>query len=171
MNAAGRKSSREEGEKRAFSRDVRCLALQGLFLGRPHIWWYWFQRDLSHEETSFLRILHAITESDAYFVQKMNVAGKLGLSILQKAMAAKRMLAYETSSKAHTRMAENTAEETMLRWCRGVKRCFTEYYLQDPSQDDIVKQMEINQEQGWPSMFGFIDFMHYKWKLCPVALQ
>ena len=46
---------------------------------------------------------------------------------------------------------------------QGVRRCFTEYYLQDSSQDDIVKQMEINQERGWPGMFGSIDCMHWKW--------
>ena len=85
-----------------------------------------------------------------------------------------RMLAYMTSSKAqeeHTRMAESTAQEAMVRWCREVRRCFTEYYLRDPSQNDIVKQMEINHERGWPGMFGSIDCMHWKWKLCPAALQ
>jgi hypothetical protein len=76
-----------------------------------------------------------------------------------------RMLAYGTSSKAqeeHTRMAKSNAQEAMLRWCKGVRRCFTEYYLRDPSQDDIVKQMEINQERGWSCMFDFIDCMHWK---------
>ena len=109
--------------------------------------------------------MHVITESEAYFVQKINAAGKLGLSSLQKATAAMRMLAYGTSSKAqeeHTRMAERIAQETMLRWCRKVRRCFNQYYLRDLSQDDIVKQMEINQERGWPGMFGFIYCMHWE---------
>ena len=122
----------------------------------------------------FLHILHAISESDAYFVQKKNAARKMELSSLQKATVAMRMLAYVTSSKAqeeHTKMAENTAQEAMVRWCKEVRRCFIEYYLRDPSQDDIVKQMEINQERGWPCIFGSIDCMHWKWKLCPVALQ
>ena len=122
-----------------------------------------FRRVYRMRKPLFLRILHAITESDVYFVQKRNVARKLGLSSLQKATAAMRMLAYMTSSKVqeeHTRMAESTAQEAILRWCRGVKRCFTEYYLRDPSQNDIVKQMEINQERGWPCIFGSIDCMH-----------
>ena len=73
------------------------------------------------KKSFFLRILHAIIESDAYFVKKTNAAGKLGLSSIQKATAAMHMLAYETSSKAqkeHTRMAENTAQEAMLQWFR-----------------------------------------------------
>jgi hypothetical protein len=77
-----------------------------------------FRRVYRMRQPPFLRILHAITESDAYFVQKMNVAGKLELSSLQKVTAAMRMLAYETSSKTqeeHTRMAESTAQEAMLR--------------------------------------------------------
>ena len=120
-----------------------------------------------------MRVLHAITESDVYFVQKKNAPGKLGLSSLQKATAAMRMLAYGTSSKAqeeHTMIAESTAQEAMLRWCREVRQFFTEYYLRDPSQYYFVKQMEINHERGWPCMFGSIDCMHWKWKLCSVAL-
>ena len=63
-------------------------------------------------------------------------------------------------------MAENTAKEAMLRWCRGFRRCFTEYYLWGPSQIN-----EINHERGWPCMFSSIYCMLWKWKLCPVALQ
>ena len=62
-----------------------------------------------------------------------------------------RMLACVTSSKTqeeHIGMAESIAYEAILQWCKGVRRCFTNFYLQHPSHDDIVKQVEINQEQG-----------------------
>ena len=42
----------------------------------------------------FLRIMKAVEEHDDYFVQKRNAAGVLGLSCLQKVVAAFRMLAY-----------------------------------------------------------------------------
>ena len=29
----------------------------------------------------------------------------------------------------------------------------------------------MNQDRGWPCIFGSINCMHWKWKLCPVALQ
>ena len=44
----------------------------------------------------------------------------------------------------------------MLRWCKGVRRCFTDVYLRHPSHEDIVKQMEINQEWGWLGLFGSV---------------
>ena len=59
-----------------------------------------FRRVYRMRKPLFLHILHAITESDAYFVQKMNAEGKLRLSSLEKATAAMRMLVYGTSSKA-----------------------------------------------------------------------
>lgn len=40
----------------------------------------------------------------------------------------------------------------------------------DPSQDDHVKLMKINQDREWPSMFGFVDCMYWIWKSCPTTL-
>ena len=77
-----------------------------------------FRRVYRIRKPLFLRILHAITESNAYFVQKMNAAWKPELSSLQKAMAAMSMLAYGTSSNAqeeYTMMTENTTQKAMLR--------------------------------------------------------
>ena len=43
----------------------------------------------------FVRIINAVEEHDDYFVQKRNAAGTLGLSCLQKVVAAFRMIALE----------------------------------------------------------------------------
>ena len=59
----------------------------------------------------------------------------------------------------------------MLRWCKGVRKCFEHEYLCQPTHNDIVSQMTVNQDRGWPSIFGNIDCMHWKWRLCHVALQ
>jgi hypothetical protein len=48
----------------------------------------------------FTSILNAVQEQDAYFVQKRDAAGKLGLSALRKVLAAFRQLAYGYSSDA-----------------------------------------------------------------------
>jgi len=133
-----------------------------------------FRRVYRMRRSLFLQLLEAITRFDDWFVQRPNAAGKLGLSSRQKGTATMRMLAYGTSSNSqeeYNRMAESTAQESILRWCRGVHRCFSSEYLREPTQHDIIKQMEINQNRGWPGMFGSIDCMHWKWKLCPVALQ
>jgi len=42
----------------------------------------------------FMRIMNAVEEHDEYFMQKRNAAGTLGLSCLQKVVAAFRLLAY-----------------------------------------------------------------------------
>ena len=52
-----------------------------------------------------------------------------------------------------------------------VHMCFEHEYLRKPTHEDIVTQMIVNQDRGWPGMFGSIDCMHQKWKLWHVALQ
>ena len=59
----------------------------------------------------------------------------------------------------------------MLRWYRGVYRCFEHQYLRQPTREDIVTQTTMNQDRDWLGMFGNIDCMYWKWKLCHVALQ
>ena len=122
----------------------------------------------------FMRLHDAVCSFDDYFEQKTNCAGAVGLSSFQKATAAMRMLSLGTPARAqeeYCRLAPSTAREAMLRWCRGIRACFEEEYLRQPTHNDIVTQMTVNQDRGWPGMFGSIDCMHWKWKLCPVALQ
>ena len=60
----------------------------------------------------FMRIMNAIEEHDEYFVQKRNAAGTLGLSCLQKVVAAFRLLAYGVAADAldeYIRIGESTA--------------------------------------------------------------
>ena len=49
-------------------------------------------------------------------------------------------------------------------WAKGMCACFEEEYLRRPTQDDFLKQMNVNDEKGWPSMFGSIDCMHWWWR-------
>ena len=58
-------------------------------------------------------------------------------------------------------MAPTIARESMLRWCREVRRCFVHEYLRQPTHDDIVTQMTVDQDRGWAGMFGSIDCMHW----------
>jgi hypothetical protein len=60
----------------------------------------------------FLRIKEAVEEHDKYFVQKRHATGVLGLSCLQKVIAALRMLAYGVPADAldeYIRIGESTA--------------------------------------------------------------
>ena len=68
----------------------------------------------------FLRIMNAVEEHDDYFVQKRNAASQLGLSCLQKVVAAFRMLAYGVPVDAldeYIRIGESTALEALRKHC------------------------------------------------------
>ena len=68
----------------------------------------------------FLRIMNAVEEHDDYFVQKRNAASQLGLSCLQKVVAAFRMLAYGVPADAldeYIRIGESTALEALRKHC------------------------------------------------------
>uniref|UniRef100_A0A0A9GKA0 Uncharacterized protein n=1 Tax=Arundo donax TaxID=35708 RepID=A0A0A9GKA0_ARUDO len=64
----------------------------------------------------FVRIMNAIEEHNNYFVWKRNAVSTLGLSCLQKVVAAFRMLAYGVAADAtddYIRIGESTAPESL----------------------------------------------------------
>lgn len=66
---------------------------------------------------------NAFCETDNYFQQKKtNCASAIGFLPL-KTTTIMHMLSFDTPTKAqeeYCRMAPNTAQESMLRWCRGI---------------------------------------------------
>jgi hypothetical protein len=120
----------------------------------------------------FLKIMHEVCTYDSYFVQKRNAAGILGLSTIQKCMAALRLLAYGTSGDAideYCRLNESTTMEAMRRFVLAIRACFEARYLRQPTREDIVRRMDINERKEFPGMFASIDCMHWSWKNCLVA--
>nr|XP_043615912.1 uncharacterized protein LOC122587812 [Erigeron canadensis] len=81
-----------------------------------------------------------------YFQQRVNAAGKLGCTALQKCTAAIRQLAYNVASDLldeYLQMSERTAREALGHFCSGV--------------------------HGFPGMIGSIDCMYWSWEMCPTA--
>ena len=133
-----------------------------------------FHRCYRMRRPLFLFIMGKVCARDAYFVQKSDGLGKLGLSSIQKCTAALRMLAYGITADAtdeYCRLAESTAMEAMKHFCIAIRAEFTDQYLRQPTTADFQKQLAINAQRGWPGMFASIDCMYYDWKLCPVAWQ
>ena len=127
----------------------------------PHI----FRRRYRMRRSLFCFILERVCARDAYFVQKKDAAGLLGLSSRQKVTAALRMLALGVCVDAqddYCRMSESTAMECMGRFCAAVRAEFGEYYLRKLTYDDCRKQLAINETRGFPGMFGSLDCMHYE---------
>lgn len=131
-----------------------------------------FRRRYRMRRGLFLRILEAVSARDGYFVQRRDAAGVLGLSSIQKCTAALRMLVYGAAADAtdeYCRLGESTAFEAMKRFVKCVRASFESTYLRQPRKEDIIKQMQINKERGFPGMFASIDCMHWRWKNCPAA--
>jgi hypothetical protein len=81
-------------------------------------------------------------------------------------------LAYGTSGDAvdeYCRLGDSTAIEAMRRFVVAFKACFGSTYSKQPTHEDILRQMGINEKKGFPSMFASIDYMHWAWKNCLVA--
>ena len=122
----------------------------------------------------FVRIMNVVEEHDDYFVQKRNIAGTLGLSCLQKVVAAFRMIAYGVAVDAtddYVCIGESTALESLRRFVRAVVHIFGHEYMRMPNEHDTARLLAIGERRGFPGMLGSIDCMHWTWKNYPVAWQ
>ncbi|KAE9334033.1 hypothetical protein PR003_g13713 [Phytophthora rubi] len=120
----------------------------------------------------FDRLMNGVLEMDDYFRQKPDATGKLGLSPLQKVTAVLRMYRYGVAADAtdeYVRLGESTATEAFQRFTKAVLNKFGSEYLREPTAADIQHHTRINEQRGFPGMFGSLDCTHWTWKNCPVA--
>ena len=111
----------------------------------------------------FERLVEAIEGADSYFKQKEDAIGRLGLSGLQKAVAAIRILAYGLPADAvdeYVRIGESTAHKALHHFCRAIISVFGEYYLRAPNAEDVARLLRIGEQRGFLGMLGSIDCMH-----------
>ena len=112
----------------------------------------------------FMRIMNAVEEHDEYFVQKRNAAGTLGLSCLQKVVAAFRLLAYGVAADAldeYIRIGESTALEALRKFTIAVVEIFGQEYMRLPNEEDTTRLLAIGARRGFPGMLGSINCMHW----------
>ncbi|CAL2271937.1 unnamed protein product [Prunus armeniaca] len=118
--------------------------------------------------------MHDICNYDAYFIQKCDATGVLGLLPEQKLTAVIRMLAYRASADQVdeiARMGKSTTSEALVRFCDAVENLYTRDYLRRPTSRDLQQLLQKAEAQGFPGMIGSINCMHWQWKNCPTALQ
>jgi hypothetical protein len=133
-----------------------------------------FRRRFRMRKELFLRIHDKIVQHNPYFQQKPDAARRPGISSLQKILAAFRMLSGGVTADfmdEYVRIAESTAQQSFKEFVSSVVDVFGTEYLRQPTREDITKQLSINNDRGFPGMFGSIDCTHWVWKNCPVAWQ
>jgi hypothetical protein len=133
-----------------------------------------FQRRFRMSRSLFLRIKSMLEATEPYFVQRMNVAGRLKLSSFQKMTVTIRMLAYGTMADLcdeYVSIGETTAMKCLKKFVKAVVSNFSEEYLRSPPNNDIAKLLALGESHEFPGMLGSIDCMHWKWKNCPTTWQ
>ncbi|KAL6888277.1 hypothetical protein ACP4OV_009303 [Aristida adscensionis] len=120
-----------------------------------------FRRRFRMRRPVFLRIMNAVEEHDDYFKQTRNAAGVLGLSCLQKVVAAFRMLAYGVPADGldeYIRIGESTALEALRKFVISVVEVFGPEYMRRPNEEDTARLLAIGASRGFPGMLGSIDW-------------
>jgi len=108
--------------------------------------------------------MNAVEEHDDYFVQKRNAASTLGLSCLQKVVAAFRMIAYGVAADAtddYVRISESTALESLRRFVIVVVQVFGPEYMRLPNEQDTTRLLAIGERRDFQEMLGSIDYMDW----------
>ncbi|XP_020399796.1 uncharacterized protein [Zea mays] len=130
-----------------------------------------FRRRFRMRRHVFERLVDVVQQVDPYFIQRPNCAGEIGLSALQKVVAAVRILAYGIPADAvdeYVRIGESTAHEALKHFCTAVQTAFAPYYLRAPNAEDIARLLQVGESRGFPGMLGSVDCMHWEWRNCGV---
>ena len=130
----------------------------------------YFKRFFKLPIALFDGIVEDLVRHDDYFRQKIDAAGRLGLSPLQKISSAVRQLTSGVSPGElddKYRMAASTGMEAMKRFCQGINEMYSEVALRHPTADDINRLLDEGLKSGFPGCIGSIDCMHWEWKNCP----
>jgi hypothetical protein len=126
-----------------------------------HKFWHCFRMS----RKLFLDILHGVRTYATYFKAKHDATGKIGFSSYQKCSVAIRQLAYGVLGylvDEYLRMSESTCIEAMYRFCTAITAMFGEVYLREPTIEDTIRLLSINEKRGFPGMLGSIDCMHWE---------
>ncbi|XP_012842425.1 PREDICTED: uncharacterized protein LOC105962658 [Erythranthe guttata] len=122
----------------------------------------------------FCRILNAVESYDPYFVQRHDAIGVRGLSSLQKVIAALRILAYGIPADLlddHIRIGQSTSLYSLRHFVEAIVVFFSEVYLRTPTETDLSRLLQANEQRGFPGILGSIDCMHWEWKKFPTELE
>ncbi|CAN6929820.1 unnamed protein product [Brassica oleracea] len=119
-----------------------------------------FRRRFRMNKPLFMRIVDRLSGEVPYFQQRRDATGRFGLSPLQKATAAIRMMAYGCPADAideYLRLGESTALLCLENFVEGIINLFGDEYLRRPTPEDLQRLLDIGELRGFPGMIGSID--------------
>jgi hypothetical protein len=133
-----------------------------------------FERRYRMPRVLYERVRAGVLEVDPYFEQKPNAAGVMGASADQKITAAMRQLAYGYPADAAAelvRVSESLAAESLIRFCRAVRKKFEPDQLRRPNKDELREIEQHYASLGFPGCIGCVDVASWTWDKCPVGWQ
>uniref|UniRef100_A0A0D3AZW9 DDE Tnp4 domain-containing protein n=1 Tax=Brassica oleracea var. oleracea TaxID=109376 RepID=A0A0D3AZW9_BRAOL len=119
-----------------------------------------FRRRFRMNKSLFMRIVNRLSAEISYFQQRRDATGRFGLSPLQKATAAIRMMAYGCPADAvdeYLRLGETTAHLCLEHFVQGIINLFGDEYLRRPTPEDLQRLLDIGELRGFLGMIGSID--------------
>ncbi|KAL3610457.1 hypothetical protein D5086_001477 [Populus alba] len=142
------------------------------FAENPKFTYSQFRRRFRISCRLFLRIANAVEAHNPYFKQRTNALSVLGLFCLQKVTAAHKILAYGIFVyliDEYLRIRETIVIESLRAFIKAIIEVFGDWYLKAPNEVDICRLLSIEEQRGFSGMFWSIDYMHWKWKKCPIT--
>jgi hypothetical protein len=113
--------------------------------------------------TLFLSIIHKLSETSLYFTERHDATNRIGLTPLQKCIAAVRQLAYGISADMkveYLKLGKTTTLEYIEYYCAGIMECFEDEFLRRPTVTDTQHLLAKVDEREFLGMLWSIDCMH-----------
>ncbi len=112
-----------------------------------------FRRRFRMRKELFTQIADAVGAKDAYFTQRRDCTGKLGIHPRMKVTAALRILSYWCSSDSldeNLEISETVASECVQRFCQVVIDVYSEEFCRLPTKADLERLLKENAKRGFP---------------------
>ncbi|GJY59863.1 ALP1-like protein [Tanacetum coccineum] len=132
-----------------------------------------FEERFQMSRTLFTGIVEEVTLHCAFFREKEDCTGKLGISPLMKCTSAIRQLAYGTVPDAldeYLQMGHATSRQSLEHFCRSIIQIFGPEYLRKPTITDVERLYKFHEEKHrLPGMLGSLDCTDWAWFGCPIT--
>eukprot|EP00968_Pinguiococcus_pyrenoidosus_P026774 scaffold7331_cov316-Pinguiococcus_pyrenoidosus.AAC.1 len=132
-----------------------------------------FQETFRLSRSVYDMVFAAVSADDDFFQQRVNAAGRLGVSGHAKVLVALQMLGHGGAPAAYShyyQMSDTLARDSMKRFARSVINVFKDEFLRPMTNADAERVAAAHQEKfGIGGYLGGIDCTHLKWDRCPNA--